>query len=71
MIQPKKKHLWSIYQTERLSLLKVPIDKTPVNHTIIPITTLVKRFSHVMIAGVDDYINFAGVARNTTSMQVR
>jgi hypothetical protein len=50
-------------------------DKTPVNHTIIPITASVKIFSHVMIAGVDDNImisgvdeniNFAGMARNTT-----
>jgi hypothetical protein len=41
-------------------------DKTTVNHTIIPITASVKSFSHVMIAGVDDNINFAGVARNTT-----
>jgi hypothetical protein len=42
-------------------------DKTPVNHTIIPITALVKSFSHVMLAGVDDNINFAGVARNSTN----
>jgi hypothetical protein len=41
-------------------------DKTPVNHTIIPITALVKSFSHVMIAGVDDNARFAGVVRNTT-----
>jgi hypothetical protein len=40
--------------------------KTPVNHTIIPITASVKSFSHVMIAGVDDNVRFAGVARNTT-----
>jgi tRNA(Ile)-lysidine synthase TilS/MesJ len=39
-------------------------DRTPVNHTINPITASVKSFSHVMIAGVDD--NFAEVARNTT-----
>jgi hypothetical protein len=42
-------------------------DKASVNHTIIPITASVKRFSHIMIAGVDDNINFAGVARNTTN----
>jgi hypothetical protein len=41
-------------------------DKTTVNHTIIPITASVKSFSHIMIAGVDDNISFAGVARNTT-----
>jgi hypothetical protein len=41
-------------------------NKTPVNNTIIPITALVKSFSHVMIAGVDDNINFAGVAKKTT-----
>jgi hypothetical protein len=41
-------------------------DKTTVNHIIIPIAASVKSFSHVMIAGVDDNINFAGVARNTT-----
>jgi hypothetical protein len=41
-------------------------DKTTVNHTIIPVTASVKSFSHVMIAGVDDNINFAGVAKNTT-----
>jgi hypothetical protein len=41
-------------------------NKTSVNHTIIPITSSVKSFSHVMIAGVDDNINFAGVARNTS-----
>jgi hypothetical protein len=33
-------------------------DRTPVNHTIIPISASVKSFSHVMIAGVDDNINF-------------
>jgi hypothetical protein len=42
-------------------------DKASVNHTIFPITALVKSFSHVMIAGVNDSINFAGVARNTTN----
>jgi hypothetical protein len=41
-------------------------DKTSANHTIIPITASVKSFSHVMIAGMDDDINFAGVARSTT-----
>jgi hypothetical protein len=40
-------------------------NKTTVHHTIIPITASVKSFSHIMIAGVDDNINFAGVARNT------
>jgi hypothetical protein len=39
-------------------------DKTPVNHTIIPITASVKSFYHVMIAGVDDNVSFAGLARN-------
>jgi hypothetical protein len=42
-------------------------EKAAVNHTMIPITASVKSFSHIMIAGVDDNINFAGVARNTTN----
>jgi hypothetical protein len=42
-------------------------DKTTFNHIIIPSTASVKSFSHVMIAGVDDNINFAGVVRNTTN----
>jgi hypothetical protein len=41
-------------------------DKTTVNHTIIPITSSTKNFVHVIIARVDENINFAGVARNTT-----
>jgi hypothetical protein len=41
-------------------------DKITVNHTIIPSTASVRSFSHVMIAGVDDNVSFAGVARNTT-----
>jgi hypothetical protein len=44
--------------------------KTTVNHTIIPITASRKSFSHVMITGVDDNINFAGVVRNTTNNNV-
>jgi hypothetical protein len=41
-------------------------DKTISNHTIIPNTSSTKNFFHIMIAGVDENINFAGVARNTT-----
>jgi hypothetical protein len=42
-------------------------DKTKVNHTIIPTTSPTKNFVHVMITGVDDNINFAGVATNNTN----
>jgi hypothetical protein len=41
--------------------------KTTVKHTIIHITASIKSFSHVMIAGADDNINFAGVARTTNN----
>jgi hypothetical protein len=36
--------------------------KTLVNHTIIPITTPATNFIHILIAGVDENVNFAGVA---------
>jgi hypothetical protein len=42
-------------------------DKTLLNHTIIPITTLTMNFVHVMTAGVDDNIKIAGVATNITN----
>jgi hypothetical protein len=42
-------------------------EKTLVNHTNIPITTPAANFIHVMIAGVKDNINIAGVAENTTN----
>jgi altronate dehydratase len=42
-------------------------ERTLVNHTIIPNTAQTQNLIHIMIAGVDDNVMIAGVARNTTN----